>query len=386
MTRHDARSPTCTEMPLPGAGPLTRRSLQVLRFGDADARPKAYLQASVHADETPALLVLNHLAERLRVAAAEGLVEGQVVLVPIANPIGLSQTVNGALLGRFALDGSGNFNRHYPDLAEDTAQRLAGRLGADADANVAAVRAALAESLAALPCHGEVAGLRHTLLGLALDADIALDLHCDEEALLHVYLGTPLWPAGRDLAAWCGSHATLLAEVSGGNPFDEAVAGPWWSLAARFPDVPLPPACLSATVELRGDRDVDETRAGEDAEHLFRFLQGRGVIAGDAGEPPSLRADATPLEAVSFLRAPHAGIVCWQSEVGQRVRRGDLLGVLVDPAERDFDAARAPLRAGTDGLLFARRAVRMAAAGDVLVKIAGTEVLAERSRGPLLTL
>ena len=95
--------------------------------------------------------------------------------------------------------------------------------------------------------------------------------------------------------------------------------------------------------------------------------------------------EATALEAVEFLRAPHAGIVCWRGAVGERVRRGDLLGTLVDPAERDFTAARFELRAGTDGLLFARRAQRMAAAGDVLAKIAGDTVLAERTRGPLLT-
>lgn len=386
MTQQVARSVICEEVPLHGGSPLCRRHLQVLRFGDPSARPKVYMQASLHADETPALLVLNHLAERLRCAAGEGQVTGHVVLVPIANPIGLAQTVNGNLLGRFALNGTGNFNRHYPDLGAEAAPVLAGRLGADAATNVAIVREVLAETLAALPRHDEVTGLRHTLLRLALDADIALDLHCDEEALLHLYFGTPLWPGARDLAAWCGSHATMLADISGGNPFDEAVGGPWWSLAEQFPEVPLPPACLSATVELRGDRDVSESLAAQDAEHLFRFLQGRGVVAGDPGETPALINEATVLEAVEFLRAPHAGIVCWQGGLGERVSKGDLLGTLVDPAERDFGAARHEIRAGTDGLLFARRAQRMAAAGDVLAKIAGDSVLAERARGPLLTI
>ena len=46
---------------LPSMSPGTERSIDVLRFGVQGARPKAYLQASLHADEIPAMLVLNHL-------------------------------------------------------------------------------------------------------------------------------------------------------------------------------------------------------------------------------------------------------------------------------------------------------------------------------------
>lgn len=50
---------------LPAMSPGTERSLHVLRFGAEGVRPKAYFQASLHADELPAMLVLNHLIERL---------------------------------------------------------------------------------------------------------------------------------------------------------------------------------------------------------------------------------------------------------------------------------------------------------------------------------
>ncbi|MFX8335598.1 hypothetical protein ABTL52_20315, partial [Acinetobacter baumannii] len=80
---------------------------------------------------------------------------------------------------------------------------------------------------------------------------------------------------------------TLLAEISGGNPFDEAVSGPWWALAKRFPDHPIPPACFAATVELRGAKLVEDALAASDAAGLHRFLQRRGVIAGDPGPLPA---------------------------------------------------------------------------------------------------
>jgi predicted deacylase len=264
----------------PITSPGTLSTLSVVRYGTPGARPKAYLQGSLHADEIPGMLVLEHLLRLLDAAAAR--IVGEIVVVPVANPLGLAQQISGRVLGRYALTGAGNYNRLFPDLAEAAAVRLTDALGSDPQANVAAVRAALHAALAAVPAHDETQWLRHTLLGLALDADIVLDLHCDCEALLHVYTGTPLWPGAADLSAQLGSHATLLAEASGGHPFDEAVAAPWWAIAARFAAHPIPPACLAATVELRGVMDVTDDLAGSDARNLLAFLTRRGVLAGDA--------------------------------------------------------------------------------------------------------
>ena len=129
----------------------------------------------------------------------------------------------------------------------------------------------MAAALDGLEPRGEIAVLRHTLLRLAFDADFVLDLHADNEAVLHLYIGTPLWPDAADLAAELGARAVLLAEVSGGNPFDEACGGPWWALARRFPEAAIPPACLAATVELRSNNAVDA-----------------GLAEGDAARAPSV--------------------------------------------------------------------------------------------------
>ena len=88
----------------------TARSLVVHRYGAAGARPKAYLQASLHADETPPMLVAHHLAALLDDAARADRIAGEIVLVPAANPIGLDQNVAGTHVGRYELAGGGNFN------------------------------------------------------------------------------------------------------------------------------------------------------------------------------------------------------------------------------------------------------------------------------------
>ena len=365
--------------------PGTERNLGVLRFGARGARPKAYFQASLHADEIPAMLVLNHLVERLTQAAGAGAMRGEVVVVPVANPVGLAQFVQGRALGRFALGGAGNFNRHFPDLAEAMGEELSGRLSDDATANVSVLRAAMKDALKTLQPADEVAFLRHTLLGLAFDADIALDLHCDSEAVLHVYLGTPLWPDAADLSAQIGSRATLLATDSGGHPFDEAVGGPWWALAERYPEHPIPPACLSATVEFRGRSDVSDAVAAADADNLYRFLQRRGVIAGDPGPLPDPLCAATPLDAVDMMRSPVAGVIVYEKEPGDVVAAGDLVAVIVDPMNPDFAAARTALKSRCDGVLYGRTEDRLARPGKVVCKVAGKESLPDRRAGALLT-
>lgn len=358
---------------LPGVAPGVRRELTVLRFGRPGARPKAYLQAGLHADELPGMLVLRELAAHL--LAAE--VTGEVVVVPVANPIGLGQQVQGYLRGRYEASTGANFNRGYADLAV-VGDALAGRLGADAAANVAAIRSAMRAALDEAVPVGEIAALRHALLGLAHDADLVLDLHADNEAAMHLYLGTPLWPDAADLAAELGAEAVLLAEVSGGNPFDEACSGPWWALARRFPEAPIPPACLAATVELRSNNAADEDLARQDARALLSFLVRRGVVGGEPGPLAPLRCDATPLEAMQQVVAPAAGIVLYRARLGDLVAPGDVVAEVVDPL-----GPAVPVEARTAGVLFARHDQPYAWPGKVIGKIAGREPLPER-KGKLL--
>lgn len=368
---------------LPSPVPGTRRELRIVRFGHAGARPKAYLQAALHADELPGILVLTVLQELLAELEAAGAVNGEIVLVPLANPIGLAQNVMGSHTGRYDLAEMTNFNRGWPDLTDAVAERVAARLGDDPAANVALIRAALVETVRDLPAHGENGVLRKTLTAHAVDADIVLDLHCDLEAVVHLYLGTPLWPAAHDLAADIGARAVLLAETSGGNPFDEAFAQPWWYLARRFPGRPIPPACLAATVEYRGVADGDETMAEADARALLRFLARRGVVQGDPGPLPALMAEATPLEGVAMIRAPAGGLLSWQVEPRAKVEAGEVLAVLVDPLAADPAERRREIRSPVGGVLFARALARLARAGDIVAKVAGPEPLPDR-KGRLL--
>jgi uncharacterized protein len=365
---------------LPEVTPGTRRQLVAHRFGRSGARPKAYIQAALHGDELPGILVACRLRDRLCLLESAGCLTGEICLIPVANPIGLSQSIMDYPLGRYDLAEMTNFNRGWPDLTDTLAERVGAMLGADAAANMMAIRKASVKLVEEIDADTENAALRCALLSRAIDADLVLDMHCDVEAVTHLYLGTPLWPDAADLAAEVGACATLLAETSGGSPFDEACSALWWLLRKRFPNANIPNGCLAATIEYRGMRDVSEEMAARDAAALERFLIRRGVIVGNPDPLPPLLCEPTPLGGVAMIRAPYAGLLSYLISPGLTVAAGDSVARVVDP----LTGAASEITTPTAGLVYATAAVHLARAGELICKVAGRELIPGRDGRPLL--
>jgi uncharacterized protein len=350
----------------------TSRILQVHRFGGTAAGPKVYIQASLHADETPAMLAAHHLLQRLVAAERAGDVLGEIVVVPFANPIGLAQRMLNIHLGRGDLGGGGNFNRNFPDIAGAAIERLKGRLGTDAAENDRIVRAALREAAADLEAHSELAALRIMLLKLAIDAHIVLDLHCHYEGITYLYCNGAAWPGAKDLSAQVQSHATLVATGGGGGSFDESCDLPWVRIKEAYPEAPLDHGCLTVTLEYRGQADVSDELAAFDADALVRFMQRRGVLAGDPGPLPEALCEGTPVAAVDHVRAPVPGILVHKVGLGEKVTEGQIVAEIVSP-EAPLDSPRTVLRARTDGVVFGRLFSRIARPGTAFLSIAGAD-------------
>lgn len=370
---------------LPVSSMGNERTLTMMRYGSGSAGKKAYIQAGLHADEAPGYLVMHHLITLLDEADAAGTIPGEILLIPVANPIGTGQWRDEVLRGRFDYFDNTNFNRKHLDITEKVAEKIMDALTDSPDQNKAIIRRAMADVLRELSPLDESARLKHLLLSLSFDADIVLDLHCDYQAVTHVYMGSPLWPEASDLSAQIGSEATLLARVSGGNPYDEACSRIWWELAEKFPAFPIPLACLAATVELRGISDVSHAFASRDAKNIYRFLQRRGLLSGKAAELPPLRNPATPLRGVAHVKATAAGVVVYVKQPGDRVKKGDTVAEIVNPLKEDSNSRVTPVKSDIDGVLFSVNIDRFARPGRILAKIAGKEPLTDKGEN-LLTL
>ena len=370
---------------LPVSSMGNERTLTLIRYGRESQYPKAYLQAGLHADEAPGYLVMHHLMDLLDKADVREEILGQIILVPVANPIGAGQWHDEVMRGRFDDFANINFNRNHLDLTAGVADKIEGRLTDSEEHNKMLIRQAMADVLAGLTPDNESAQLKHLLLSLSFDADIVLDLHCDYHAITHVYVGSPLWPDAADLSAQMGSQATLLAKVSGDNPFDEACSRIWWELAEKFPAYPIPCACLAATVELRGISDVSHELAARDAENLFRFLQRRGLVSGNPEKLPPLINDATPLRGVAHLKANTTGVVVYFKQPGELVKKGDVIAEIVNPLDSGTGGGTHYASAEIDGILISINVDRFARPGRLLAKIAGEKPLTGKGE-TLLTL
>ena len=348
--------------------------LSSFHFGDAAASSrsgkKVYIQAALHADEVPGMLVAQFLRRELLALEAAGKLLGEVILVPAANPIGLAQAIHGAPFGRFDLSTGINFNRAYRHVADELKTTLDGQLGPDTGANVALIRQQALASVASWEPRTDAETLKKTLLGMAIDADIVLDLHCDNEAALHLYTGTPLAAQLAPLTALLGARAVLLELAAGEEPFDEACSRLWWDLDSHFQGrYPIPAACLSVTVELRGEVEVNYALAEQDARALLRFLSIEGVLdmPGAADDLPAPQCVPTPLAGVEPILAPHAGVLVYLRDMGDVLAAGDAVADIIDPVSGDTTT----LRCSVAGVFFARSAHRHVLRGMNVGKVAG---------------
>ncbi|MTI08798.1 succinylglutamate desuccinylase/aspartoacylase family protein [Curvivirga aplysinae] len=377
--------PRQTEViPLLSPSPGSQRELIVHRYGEKGKGKKVYIQAALHADEWPGLMAAHHLIPLLDEADAAGDIQGEIIVVPYANPIGMAQRINGKVAGRYSFDGSGNFNRNWADLVSGAAPLLKGNLTGNVEEDVEKVRAAFREVVSHQSCRTEVDELRMILMNLSCDADFVLDLHCDGEAELHVYANQQHEDEAYALCQDLDSPVLLIETEAGGGPFDEANSSPWWRLKEVLPEAShLPPVCCAVTVEFRGLNDISDELGRKDAQGLISFLRRMDIIAGKPA-PQRNEVQVSFLHATDVLHAPIGGLVSYQVELGEQVKKGDLIAVVIDIAAQNPMEGRHEVHSRANGRYFAQMSERLVRPGESIAKVAGQEILAHRAEGNLL--
>lgn len=329
---------------LKGESPMQAWRLPVIRYRGSSGRSGAYLQAALHADEQPGVAALHELAKLLNNAEAEGRLLRDVILVPYANPIGLHQVVDGRHMGRFHLGSGTNFNRAFP---LPTIEQGAGKP---------------APGEPAIPPRADQL-LKAALARLAAGSDVILDLHCDKEAVVYAYCHAELWPGARDLAARLGAAAMLLwaGPEEGGAAFEEAVTIERLPATAAWP-------FLSATVELRGQSDVEPALARADARALYELLADRGILSDPTiGQRPAWNGPAVRQDHVVNVSAPALGALLFECAPGARVAQGQCLArILAAPCD---GAGEIEVPAPAAGLLLIRARDRLARPGETIATL-----------------
>jgi predicted deacylase len=281
------------------------------RFVGDGHGPKVHLQAGVHADEIAGMLVLHLLMQRLHVAQAQGRLKGSVTVVPQANPLGIGQFSQGRILGRYHHATGQNFNRGFDRSA--TMERPS----------------------------TNVQQWQKKLVQLAASADLVLDLHTDDEALPYLYVHRSFWPRGRELAAAMKMDVAIIWDDGDDGSFEETIIAPWLRDGTTGQH-------MAATLELRGQGDVSDRFAEQDAEGLYAWLCANGVI-DDAVSPVDWPVETVDMGHMETILAPQPGVLIFEKELGDVVEEG----------QRFARILRRPGDPGSEVVLFAEQTGRM---------------------------
>jgi predicted deacylase len=304
------------------------------RFEGNGRGPKVHLQAGVHADEIAGMLVLHLLMQRLQVAESEGRLKGTVTVVPQANPLGIGQFRQGRILGRFHDATGHNFNRGFDQSA------------------------AMERPLT------NVQEWQKSLVQLAAPADVVLDLHTDDEALPYIYVHRSFWPRGRELAAAMKMDVAIIWDDGGDGSFEETIIAPW--LREGTTD-----QRMAATLELRGQADVNDRYAAQDAEGLYVWLCGYGVI-DEALSPGDWPVEVKEMGQMETILAPQPGVLIFEKELGDVVEEGQRFArILRRPGDPSSEVV---LFAEQTGRMVTRYRDRLISQGVVVAKFTGNRV------------
>ncbi|NVZ55757.1 succinylglutamate desuccinylase/aspartoacylase family protein [Pseudomonas edaphica] len=375
--------PQTVEITLPSQTPGVAHKLYKHTFSGGSGQRSAYIQAGLHADEHPGLLVIQNLLVHLQRLEQAGRIDGRIVIRPFANPVGMGQQVFGQLPGRFNLATGENFNRNFPNITTQLETLLTQARPAHND--VCAMKCLLLSALGDSVPAETVAANKHLLLHEALQHDLFIDLHCDTSSILHIYANLNQRERSTRLATSMGIKAVFLEEEAGGFPMDEAYAKAWKGLHSKgFVDTEC--AGFSATVELRGQADVEDAIAEQDALGLLRFLSTEGLIRlDDDTEAPIEPEHVTvyPLEGVAHLEASGTGIIAWRKALGAAVQHGEIIAEIL-PLDAPLGTPRIPVLSPLQGILVARHHIRLVRVGQRIGMAAGTEPLPGRITGQLM--
>ena len=376
---------------LPSMTPGTSRTVSVLSFGKTGARPKVYMQAAIHANEMPGTMAIHHLMPLLAEADKKGLIKGEIILVPTVNPIGQSQLIGNSHAGRYNQLSNENFNRNWIDVSEGVAEKVWKKIGTDAQANVKMIRKAALETLNAMKPANELQTLCVEMQKLSTDADYVLDLHCDIYAALHLFTANNDWlkgpkgPLGNQgaiqaLAADLGADATLFNDPYPSTlTFSGVNSALWARLQDKFPHAAIPQACMSVTVEMRSQHDVSDALGKSDAQNLYRWLVRQGVVAGKAAPLKKMKTAAAPISGMDVGYSTGTGFLVFHVKPGAKVKKGQAICDVIDPANPNGPKARTTYKSATDGVLFSRRLDGyLSWPGQVMYRIAGPKPLAHR--------
>lgn len=299
-------------------------TVPVYRLKGLGQGPNVYIQANMHGAEVQGNAVIFQLLESLR---AESL-NGDITLVPYANPVACNHKNGEYTLGRFDPITGVNWNRMYHFDAEVIpafAQQYKDSSNEDIKK---AFNVLLLNEIDQKLDHnifGLTTGQRiaYQLQRMAHQADLVLDLHTGPISSKHLYC--PEYALNS--AHYFDIPHTIIIPNAFDGAMDEATFCPWWTLQEQL-------AALgkefnhnkeSFTVELGSQEQIDLDVAHQDAMSILSYLQYKEVLGSGQHHPKKMVRYGCYLKDYKAFYSPMGGMVDYLAEFGQPLAAGQPL-------------------------------------------------------------
>lgn len=356
-------------------GEETNEVINIHRFAGRNKGPSVYIQAGIHGNEHPGILVATELLAKIEQSTANGSLAGSVTVVPVCNPIALSQIIKGEIVGRFDLNTGENFNRHFPDILRSVIEQSTEHK--NSVINIETIRSLIREKLETLSFQNTSEQMKARLFQLASEHDIVLDLHADNCSVLHLYAPEQRKNITAQLASDLGCELALTGAHDANGALDDVLNHMWSAIYDELNFCSPDELPLAYTIELRGRYDLGEELIKQDANGLYDFLCHMGVI--NENKPEKQHSfKALPVHGIDTHKAGTLGVLKLHKTLGQRVSKGELIAEITSP-EKMLEKTTEQLCANTDGILFCHSFHGVVPVGQTVFKIAGEKILHEES-------
>ena len=328
--------PVISSIPVVQLASGDRLSLQVYQFQGAIPGKKAYLQSNLHGAEISGNAVIYQLIEFLMSLDSSQLI-GEIWLVPVCNPVGVSQRSHHFSPGRYNLYDGEDWNRIFWDFekqGEDILGFAKSHIHLDADTIKVNYRKAIASSFAkelarinAPSCRPYSELYRYQLQSLCLDADCVLDLHSStNQSLDYLYCFSSRVESAK---AFLLDRAILMDEYDG-DAFDEAFLKPWLALEKMLGELGSASEfdVESWTLELGSGMELNPESVARGLRGIKNYLATKGLLKIDGFPLPETAAHQvifTPKKSVKKYYAPAGGMIQNRVQLGSFVKKGDRL-------------------------------------------------------------
>lgn len=306
--------------------------LKTYQFKGKTGHKKAYIQANLHGSEIVGNAVIYELLHLLNQLKDDD-INGEILFVPMSNPVGVNQRNLFFSTGRFSPYDGLNWNRIFWDYSHENVdfnKFIQENINLTSDKIqrnfLHQILTKFNQKLKSVDENRAISFseyYRNILHTLSLDAHYIIDIHSSSvKAIDYLYC----FDYRQKSANYFLFDYAILMNKYDSNAFDEAFLNPWLILEKKFMEAGrnILFDVESWTLELGSGMIVNEESVTKGVRGIINYLSAKNILNLDV-QLPLKNTQFIPKNTIKSYYAPQGGIIRQRLCQGTRVIHGDIL-------------------------------------------------------------